>query len=271
MKAFCTTICVLLFISAVSADTPINLVPAKTAKTAVKETTVNTINLTMPTAPVAVGDMVQIVVQGIPATALPKTKVWVAPPDNTTMIVGQGLKSGDPVFIVFRATAAGTYTFIVAAPDGTGDLLSTQQALVVGTSPTPPPGPTPPGPTPPPGPVTKLRVLVLYDPADVVNMSEPQRQVIFSGAPDSMRAYLDTHCIVDTVKDASGGSDSLAAKRIWPTNVDPAAAGALWKPLLTTAAGKPGVIVQAGDKITRYDLPVTNADALKLLAPLGGP
>jgi hypothetical protein len=226
----------------------------------------------MPTTPTAVGDMIVINIQGVPAASLPKLQEWVWPSDGTQLVVGQGLKFNDPAFMVFRAKTAGTYEFLVAAPDGTGDILTANAVLVI-TGPTPPgPGPlppVPPGPTPPPTP-TKLRVLMLYEPATLDKMSEPQREVIYSTAKGSLRDYLENHTLTDTVKDAEGGAETLPARRIWPVNVDPAQVGALWAPLLTAAGGKPGIVVQSGSTTQRFDLPDTNADAVKLLQPLGG-
>jgi hypothetical protein len=253
-------------------DDPACKVSGGTAATGGKLMTSGTISMVMPQTPTAPGDMIMITLQGVPTASLPKLKQWVWPNEGTQLIVGQGLQFNDPAFMVFSAKNAGTYKFIVVAPDGTGDVLTASSVLIVG-QPTPPgPGPGPgPGPDPkPPVPPTKLRVLVLYDPAAVDKMSEPQREVIYSVAKGSMRDYIDAHATIDDVKDAEGGTTQLPARRIWPINVDAAQAGALWAPLLKAADGKPSIVVQAGSNIQRFDLPATNEDALKVLEPLGG-
>jgi len=230
------------------------------------------ISLVMPTTPTAVGDMVVIAIKGVPATSLPKLRQWVWPSDGTQLIVGQGLQPADPAFMVFAAKAPGTYKFIVVAPDGTGDVITATQVLVVTGVPLPP-GPNPPGPLPPgPNPPVpqKLRVLVLYDPATLDKMDETQRELVYSAAPGSLRDYLDSHVLYDNVKDAAGGILAIGAKRVWPVNVDPAPVSLLWQPLLRAADGKPGIVVQVGADIQRFDLPASNAAAIKLLEPLGG-
>lgn len=231
--------------------------------------------LVMPNTPTLVGDMVKINLQGFPATALPKLQVWVAPDEATEVIVGRGLQTADPAFVVFRAKQPGAYKFIAVAPDGSGNLLAASDTLTV-TGTVPPKPPIPPDPKPPtPDPPTpptpvKLRVLALYDPATVDKLSEQQRQIIYSEQPGSMRDYIKSHALTETVKDAAGKTTEQPAMRIWPTNVNAAQAGTNWKPLLDKTNKQPCLVVQAGDTITKFDFPATNADAVKLLKQFGG-
>jgi hypothetical protein len=154
--------------------------------------------------------------------------------------------------------------------------LTTQDLVVLppppAPTPVPPPGPGPtPGPNPPPTPTpTKLRALFLYDPATLDKLTEAQREIIYSVQPGSVLDYVTTHALTDTVTDAEGGTHTVSAWRRLPTTSAPTAFGALWAPLFTAAKGTPGIIVQSGDNVTRFDLPATAADALKLLTPLGG-
>jgi hypothetical protein len=246
------------------------------------------LTLNLPDCPALTGDIVQITVGGVPATAIGSFDIGVAPNDGVTLIKCQTLP-GNVLTVIFQATAAGSYVLFADAPDGANGILRAKQILVVAAKnpppppiPTPPPGP-PPGPTPDPKPPappvpTKLRVLVLYDPTKLTpsippqptDLTEEQRQVIFSAAPGSLRAYMASHCLIDTVKDSAGGTDSLPAWKMWPVNVDATQVGSLWTPLLTKAGGKAGIIVQAGDNITNYDFPADNDSAVKLLTPLGG-
>ena len=155
---------------------------------------------------------------------------------------------------------------LIAARGGRSD---DQVILIrVGHGPQPPPKPVvdpvdPVDPVTPPGPVTGLRVLIVFESGD--NLTREQLNVLNS---TKLIAALNEKC----VKDASG----RAEWRKWDkTSIDRTGLkneSAVWQELWKSAAPKltslPMVIIATDQSAVAHKLPATEAEALALLAKI---
>jgi hypothetical protein len=202
------------------------------------------------------------------ATADGGNVVWFSPDPGLTVIDG-GFFGGDSKKALLFAPNAGRYR--VWAVTALKDKVSERAECIVtvGTPPEPPPvppGPTPPGPTPPgpgpaPTPAAGLRVLMVYESADVSALPAAQQAVLYS---KSVRDYLRAKCAAEP-----GG---WKAFRIYDKDVDLAAESAEWKALMSRPRKQvPWVVIADGPKVL-YEgaLPATVDEALALLKKYGG-
>ncbi len=178
------------------------------------------------------------------------------------------------VFKTSKGVTAGR--FRVVAYNAKGDKASKLSVceVVIGESPEPPgpgPGPQPPGPGPTPDPdpflgaggirgPPGLKVLVLYESADISKMPHSQVSILTSGA---VRDYLISHCLKE---------GSTAAWRFWDRNVDPANESAIWKAAFNKADKLKVPVILIGDGKRGYvgPLPADIDSTLALLKKFGG-
>ncbi len=137
--------------------------------------------------------------------------------------------------------------------------------------PTPIPNPTP-TPAPTPQATSNLRVLFLYDPLTLIDMS-PDRQAIL-GSP-ALRSYLDKHCPAERGCTAEiCPLTKTPSYRFLPTNTDVSRLPPVWQQTYRAAAGKPSPWIlatnEAGQTIIDRTWPTTVNETLKLLQKYGG-
>jgi hypothetical protein len=133
----------------------------------------------------------------------------------------------------------------------------------------PTPGPTPPAPIPvpppvppvppaPPAPISApgLRVLIVYEAADLGKYPATQVSILSDG---SLRAYLLDHC-------PKGADGKTAEFRIWDKDVDASGDAKLWQDALKLPRERtPWIVVSNGVTGTQQPLPDNVADTLKLI------
>jgi hypothetical protein len=143
-------------------------------------------------------------------------------------------------------------------------------------SPTPDPPSPGPGPTPPPTPqaASNLRVLLLYDPARLIDMPAPQQAIL--AAPE-LRSFLDQHCPLE-----SGCAEGIcrmtasktASYRFLPVGEDLSRLPAVWQQTYRAATGKPPPWLLAtnetGQVVIDQAWPATVQDTLALLKKAAG-
>jgi hypothetical protein len=180
---------------------------------------------------------------------------------------------------IFKATKPGRYRVWAVTAKARADDPKTADVsvpaecvIVVGETPPPPPtppGPTPPGPTPPgpgPGPAPipgdGLRVLIVYESADLSKLKPDQLNVLYS---QSVRSYLDTHC-------AKGGKDGKTPEwRMWDQNVPTGAEAKIWQDAMARKRDKlPWLIVSTGKAGYEGPLPPNTDAMLRTLQTYGG-
>lgn len=129
-----------------------------------------------------------------------------------------------------------------------------------------PPEPKPPEPKPPEPSVQPLRVLLVYETAELAKMAKSQRDILYSVAPGGVRAYLDAKCV-------PGPDGKTKEYRIWDKDLDIAAASAEWKAARAAAKGVPGIVVLSGQTnavLHAGPLPANITETLTLLKKFGG-
>lgn len=128
--------------------------------------------------------------------------------------------------------------------------------------PTPPTPPTPPvPPTPPPIPQEGLRVLILYESAELSKLPAPQQLVL---ASQSVRDYLNGKCVV-------GADGKTREWRMWDKDVDASAESKVWQEALARPRkGVPWIIVSNGKDGFEGPLPASVDETLALLKKYGG-
>ncbi|HEY1378693.1 MAG TPA: hypothetical protein VGF55_17980 [Gemmataceae bacterium] len=159
---------------------------------------------------------------------------------------------------VFTAEVPGRHR--VVAYCGKGDAASPPAVctVVVGESPAPP-APTPPSPAPLPG--AGLRVLIVYETAELSTYPKDQLSVLYGSA---VRGYLDAHC-------AKGPDGKTAEWRIWDQNVPTGAEAKVWQDAMSRKRDKlPWLVVSNGASGFEGPLPGTVGETLKLLKQYGG-
>jgi hypothetical protein len=170
----------------------------------------------------------------------------------------------DPRWMVINAPAAAGRWRFAAVGCLKDEQVRADFEVVVGDVPPVPPGPTPPGPVPPgPGPVTGMRVLVVYETADLGKMPAAQQSVLYA---KPVRDYLDAHTPL-------GADGKTHAWRFWDANVDPKGDEKVWADLLARPhATTPWVVIADKDGKPAFEgpLPGTITDTLTLLKKYGG-
>ncbi len=169
---------------------------------------------------------------------------------------------------VFTSDVAGQ--FRVCAYCAKGDKASLIATCVVTVvSPTPPvppvppvpptPPPVPPGPAPIPG--DGLRVLIVYESADLSKLPKDQLNVLYS---QSVRGYLDTHC-------AKGADGKTPEWRVWDQNVPTGAEAKAWQDAMARKRDTlPWLIVSNGKSGYEGPLPPNTDAMLRTLQTYGG-
>jgi hypothetical protein len=161
---------------------------------------------------------------------------------------------------VFTADAPGRYR--VVAYCARGDVASPPAVctVVVGESPAPP-TPTPPTPTPSPIPGDGLRVLIVYESAELSKLPPAQATVLYS---PEVRGYLDTHC-------AKGPDGKTPEWRVWDQNVPTGAEAKAWQDAMARKRDRlPWLVVGNGKAGFEGPLPATVDETLMLLKLYGG-
>ena len=127
------------------------------------------------------------------------------------------------------------------------------------------PGPAPPQPPDPPkpqpGPAKAMRVLIVYETADLSKMPRPQHAVLFSKA---VRDYLNAKCAKEP--------DGWAAYRIYDKDADTSKEPRGWGALLARPrSALPWLVVADGDAVLHEaPLPADVESTLALLKKFGG-
>jgi hypothetical protein len=158
------------------------------------------------------------------------------------------------------APAPGRYK--IAAYSDAGGAPAYCTVVVEGEAPKPidpPPGPNPP---PGPAPVGPLRVLMIYESADLAKMPAAQQAVIYGR---KVRDYLNAKC----EKEADGKTRGW---RIWDKDADASAEASHWQTAMKRSrASVPFIHILKGDSIA-YEgpLPASADEALALLKKYGG-
>lgn len=136
-----------------------------------------------------------------------------------------------------------------------------------GTAPIPPPQPKPepkvdPKPVDPaPIPVAGLRVLIVYESADLPKMLPTQSAIIFGA---KTRAELNAACVV-------GDDGKTREWRMWDKDVDTSGESALWQTAFKRPRqGTPWVLISNGKAGFEGPLPANVDDFLTLLKKYGG-
>jgi len=159
---------------------------------------------------------------------------------------------------VFTAEAAGRYRVVAYCAKGDAASPAAVCTVVVGESPAPP-GPTPPGPTPLPG--DGLRVLIVYETAELSRYPKEQLSVLYGSA---VRGYLDTHCV-------RGPDGKTPEWRCWDANVPTGAEAKVWQEAMARKRDRlPWLVVSNGTARFEGPLPATVEETLKLLKQYGG-
>ena len=157
---------------------------------------------------------------------------------------------------VFTAETPGRYR--VVGYCAKGDVASPPAVctIVVGESPAPP---TPPG--PPPIPSDGLRVLIVYETAELSRLPAGQSAILYGG---DVRGYLDAHC-------PKGPDGKTPEWRIWDQNVPTGAEAKFWQEAMARKRDKlPWLVVTNGRATFEGPLPATVEETLKLLKQYGG-
>lgn len=180
---------------------------------------------------------------------------------------------GENIRILIAPDTAGVYRVWAGAagPIKVGETTQSvvgkfsETRVIVGEPPPPvPPGPTPPGPVPPgpvPIPGDGLRVLIVYESAELSKLPKEQLLVFYGQA---VRGYLDSHCV-------KGPDGKTAEWRIWDQNVPTGAESPTWQAAMQVKRDKlPWLVVSTGKTGFSGPLPADETEALKLLKTFGG-
>jgi hypothetical protein len=193
----------------------------------------------------------------VPAEADGGIVQWYLP-DNGLTEVPLGSLFGDDLARrakgrVFTAETPGRYR--VVAYCAKGDVASTAAVctVIVGES------PAPPSPAPIVG--DGLRVLIVYESAELSTLPRSQAAILTAA---EVRTYLNVRC-------AKGPDGRTAEWRIWDQNADTAAETPTWRAAMARKRDKlPWIVISNGTAGFEGPLPATNADTLTLLKQFGG-
>lgn len=178
---------------------------------------------------------------------------------------GYELKTfADPYVWLVQAKATGVVELLIV-PDNPAEWKVERRTIDVSASPPPVP-PVPPGPTPiPPGPVpipdAGLRVLIVYESADLTRLPKEQSSILTS---QTIRQWLNAHCVL-------GPDGKTKEYRLWDQNVDPSGESKVWQDAMKRdRKSLPWLIVSNGQKGFEGPLPGTIEETLKVLRSIGG-
>jgi hypothetical protein len=187
-------------------------------------------------------------------------------------------ETAKPGLIELAAGQPGEYwVFVVATGtvDGATDLDFAPWKITVSPvgpapkppDPTPPPGPEPPGPNPPqppgpaPIPLPGLRVLVIYESADLSKLPPAQTAVLYS---KSLRDLLNAKCAV-------GPDGKTKEWRIYDADVDTSGDVETWKAAMARPRRSlPWVVISNGAAGYEGPLPATVDEMAKLVEKYAG-
>ena len=162
----------------------------------------------------------------------------------------------------------GTYTvsLLAISIDKTGEVSidDTEVTVTIGDVPPVPPDPGPgPGPNPPvppgpaPIPVDGLRVLIVYESADLAKLSISQQAIVYG---KTMRDLLNDKCVV-------GPDGKTREWRFWDKDVDVSAESKLWQDAMKRDRKTlPWLIISNGKAGFEGPLPGTTGEMTTLLA-----
>jgi hypothetical protein len=155
---------------------------------------------------------------------------------------------------VFTAETPGRYRVVAYCAKGDVASPAAVCTVVVGES------PAPPAPSPPlPG--DGLRVLIVYETAELSKLPAGQATVLYSG---EVRGYLDTHC-------TKGPDGKTAEWRIWDQNVPTGGEAKFWQDAMARKRDRlPWLVVANGKASFEGPLPATVGETLNLLKQYGG-
>ncbi len=188
-----------------------------------------------PAVSVAVGRMARIELQ-----TTCKSVVCVNLADDVSDVFREYTESG--YTFRFLAPVPGVYKLVFVGAVADRPVTGVTVVTVTGTVPPAPPGPDPPKPPSPDPPIPGegLRVLMVYESADLAKYPKAQRDVLYS---ETIRAYLRDKC-------AKGPDGKTPECRWWDQNVDTANESKTWQdvfkrerkslPWIVIGAGKAG-------------------------------
>jgi hypothetical protein len=195
----------------------------------------------------------------VPATTACKEVRWYAVDKGLKVFPVQLLKDSKTAVV---SGPAGSYRLM--AYTARGDLPSDPAicTVVIGT-PGPTPGPTPPAPPVPPAPPIPgegLRVLVVYETAELSKLPPGQVNALYSS---DVRAYLNAKC--------SQGTGGARNWRVWDKDID-ATNDEAWtrEALKRPRQSLPWVVITNGTGGFEGPLPGSVDDTLALLKKFGG-
>lgn len=190
----------------------------------------------------------------------PTTIRWINTySDDLDMIPDSNGKSA-----ILMSPKAGTYRIAVYTADKDGPSEPSYCVVVVGDpappgpDPGPGPGPNPPGPVPIPA--AGLRVLVVYDAAELSKLTAGQQSAIYA---KSVRDYLNSKCVV-------GDDGKTKEWRMWDKGVDATSESKVWQEALKRSrTSVPWVVISNGKTGYEGPLPDSADKMLELLKKYG--
>lgn len=163
-------------------------------------------------------------------------------------------------FLVGVKEGTATITVVSNGEGGGPPVVLKRYAVQVGPK-KPGPDPTPPGPTPGPTPIPLqgLRVLVVYESADMTKMPAAQLTALRA---QEVRDYLNSHC-------AKAGNQP--EWRMYDKDADTTHDSDVWKEAMKRPRQSlPWILISDGTKGFEGPLPANKDDLLKLLKQYGG-
>jgi hypothetical protein len=174
-----------------------------------------------------------------------------------------------PAGVVYRWLDPASLVFV--AGDGTIQVAAYTMTFDGTTPPKPPEPPQPPQPPQPPVPVnSKLRVLFVYESADLVSMPPAKEAILTSSA---VRAYLKSHCPAEA-NPTCPTCPPTPSFRFLDKDVDKAKLAPVWQTALGVAVAGGQVpcvlIVNEAGKSQVYPWPESDTAMVELLQTWGG-
>lgn len=172
----------------------------------------------------------------------------------------------NPKATVVSSSKPGVYRLLVYT--ALGDVPSDPQIcrIIIGTPPPPTPPDVkpdnPPDPKPIPAPIALdgLRVLMVYDSAELAKLPAAQHSIFYS---QTLRNFLNTKCVA--------GDKGQREWRVWTSTTDASAEADHWqKALARPRKSLPWLIVSNGKTGYEGPLPATVDDTLKLIETFAG-
>ena len=180
---------------------------------------------------------------------------------NITYLVSKTLGDSKGTRLIFTGPV-GDYRVNCTAYAAGRMMQSIVIVTIKGTTPPPQPEPSPPDPAPPdPGPVTPpidatpgLRVLVIYESADLPKMPPKQTNILYS---QSFRSYLDQVCVK---------VGNQTEWRIWDKDTNVSNESQVWRNLFNRPRGAiPWIVINNGTTSYEGPLPLTVEETQNLV------